>query len=238
MFCQKCGAQTAPGASFCSVCGTTVSAPSQAAPPQPPGYAPLYAPPYTPPPYTPPPQGYAPHPAPSQWPSPGGKTVIKRSNAKAGTIVGGWVGIGMSLIVGIIFLVFALGKNTFADFLKTFDMRSSVASKVATEMKPFLAFLAFLMFFSIVVQTIKTIMLAKTFVCACEDCVYGVAGKALYFSTQPFELRYEQITSVSRGNPMVGNIKITCGPVVYGAIIDNPDEMVSMIYGKMGQRYY
>ena len=90
------------------------------------------------------------------------------------------------------------------------------------------------------IQLFKTLAVSKTFVCICEEGVYGVAGKALYFTTQPFEVTFDQITNVGKGNPIIGNIRIDCGPHTYGCIISDPQRMINDITEKLNQRrsYY
>jgi hypothetical protein len=94
----------------------------------------------------------------------------------------------------------------------------------------------FFLFFSIVffISVCQAIAINKNFICVCEEGVYGVCGKTfLFITTRPFEVGYDQITTVGEGNAMTGNIKIECGPHIYGCIISEPAEIIIAIREKL-----
>ena len=207
MFCQKCGAQIPPGGAFCSACGTAAAPPT-----------PFYAPP----------AGYVWHPF-------GGRTIIKRGYAKVSTVVFTWFGVAFGLLFFTIFLSVYLSKAMYAEFMRFFGRYGYDSGSDYLQMKPFLAVFAGLMLIFVVIGIIKGITTTKSFVYVCEDCVYGVAVKAFYFATKPFEVRYEQITGVGTGRWASGNIKIECGSDTYGCNIQNPEEMIEIINHKRKQ---
>ena len=150
-----------------------------------------------------------------------GRKALMRADAKKSMLIMNVIFAVICLIMGIVIMAL-YSENAFN--LRTRDMGGSVL------------FFAILMFAMMLVQLLKAVAISKSFVCVCEDCVYGVAGKAFYFTTQPFEVRFDQITAVGIGNAMIGNIKIDCGPNTYGCMIDNPEKIIRLIQKKMNQR--
>ena len=156
------------------------------------------------------------------------RTVIKRSNTKKSTLIIGW----FSVIFGVIaFSVFVIFYNEPHAVLELMGFKGYVSAEYLT----FVLFGSLFILLISLIEVFKLIAAAKSFVCVCEDCVYGVAGKAFFFATQPFEVRYDQITNIGKGNWTLGNIRIDCGPNTYGCIINEPKEVINLIKEKIDQ---
>ena len=166
--------------------------------------------------------------------NPSGRTVIKRSDAKKNMLMLGWIGVIFCAIMFVIIFTFFMEPEAAFELM---NIRNYSRSALG-EIKPMFGFFALMLFLVSITQTLKLIATAKSFVCVCEECVYGVAGKAFYFTTQPFEVRYDQITGVGKGSPILGNIRIDCGPATYGCVIGEPKEIIALINRKIGRQNY
>ena len=93
-------------------------------------------------------------------------------------------------------------------------------------------FLPFL--FSIILSVLCTFYLyrslSKSFVCVCEECVYGIAVTN-WGGIKPFEVGFDRITGVEKMGIM--GIKIKCGSSEYTCAISEPDEIMKLIRKKI-----
>ena len=137
------------------------------------------------------------------------------------------------MIFAVIMLMF-----TNADFVRdVIGLTPSQASSFVERTRSMLLLLGVVFLFIAIVQLFKVLSTAKCFICVCEDRVYGVAGKSLYFSTQPFEVTFDRITNVGKGSAILGNIKIEAGPNIYGSIVSEPEQVIGLIKEKIGRLY-
>ena len=149
----------------------------------------------------------------------GRSTVIKRSNSKK------------SVVATAVVLAIALTIFVVVSFFRIID---SARASISDPMNILMIYL-FLFALSMLLY-VQAFAISKSFVCVCNDRIYGIAGKASFFATQPFEIGFDQITSVKKHNSLLvflftggGNIKIECGPHVYKCLINDPDEIVKLI---------
>ena len=214
MFCSKCGSEIERGDMFCGMCGQKVTGNASAT--KTPGRPVSPDVSYTP--------------IRPVWGNPHNKyKVIKRANAKKSMLTIGWIGVILCIIIFAVDFAFFIYPEAFFEIAGIKNYRYSVLS----EIKPYFGISAFLLFFVAITQMFKLIATAKSFICVCEEGVYGVAGAAFFFTTQPFEVGYDQITNVGKGSPILGNIRIDCGPNTYGCIISNPEEIIDLIREKI-----
>ena len=214
MYCGKCGSIIEAGDVFCGSCGASVAERSVIQ--QSPSYSNQAA-------------GVGQYGYTQQ--STIGRTIIKRSNAKSSTLVTGWIGVVLCFIMCFVMFSFYKEPRNLAEIL---NMRNYSYSAL-NDLKGMFLFYSLLLFFVSMTQMLKMLAVAKSFVCVCEEGVYGVAGKSFYFSTQPFEVRYDQITNAGKGNPIIGNVRIDCGPNTYGCLISDPTEIIELIRSKQKQ---
>lgn len=226
-YCAKCGTSLEEDANFCNICGKKQDDASQSQPqaaqrqwqPQP-----QYQAQATQPQWQPMQQQR------SQWQHSSAGTEIKRSNANKSTIAATLIAAVFEMISGaaMVGAYFYIG-----DLAKKYWYRGGSSY---AELRPLIMFFAVALFGIGFIQILKAIATSKSFVCVCEEGVYGVAGKAFYFATQPFEVAFSQITNVGKGSLMLGNIRIDCGPNTYGCLIAEPQEIIECIAEKINQK--
>ena len=73
--------------------------------------------------------------------------------------------------------------------------------------------------------------LSKSFMCVCEECVYGIAVTT-WGKIQPFEVGFDRITNVEKRG-ILGIIRIKCGSNKYDCAINEPDEIIKLIREKI-----
>jgi hypothetical protein len=134
-------------------------------------------------------------------------------------------------------LEFALAIGCFLFYMWLVDMDNNPRYRIdgVEGFKAFFIFMMILCIATMFLHMVKALALSKLFICVCEDGIYGVAGKSLYFSTQPFDLSYKQITNVTKGNIFIGNIKIEAGPHIYASFISEPAEIIALINERIGR---
>ena len=88
-----------------------------------------------------------------------------------------------------------------------------------------------------VFNLIQTLVIKKSFICVCEDKVYGLGGKNFFLNEEAFEVSYDQIINVKKkGNPFKGRkLVLECRGGTYSCHIENVDEIILIINGKINQ---
>jgi hypothetical protein len=151
----------------------------------------------------------------------GRKTVIMRSTKK------------ISILVVLWLTVIAAGVYITSAFVRVYSLYSSNPfARLFTDNSAVFFLCAILIVLMIMLVCIA-VSYSKSYVCVCNDGVYGVAGKTFFISTQPFDVSYNQITSVSKSSIYwltgTGNLKIECGPHKYTCLVNEPDKIIKLI---------
>ena len=86
-------------------------------------------------------------------------------------------------------------------------------------------------------EFLQTIVIKKSFICICEDKVYGLGGKSYFLTEEPFEVTYDRIINVKKkGNPFKGRkLVLECREGTYSCYVENMDEIISIIKGKINR---
>ena len=156
---------------------------------------------------------------------PRGRTVIRRSNFKKSKLI------QFLVLIITTAAVFAL------------PLGSPVTG--AKSLNPAVFFITLLTFFiGIFLMLFNARAILKSFICVCEECVYGVAINKRGFSTQAFEIGFDWIKyvgQVEKGDDGYGlaNVIIKCGSseyakyAEYACSINEPYEIIKLIRKKM-----
>jgi len=114
------------------------------------------------------------------------------------------------------------------------------------EVKFFLSIFSFVCLAIGIITGIQMLALKKIFICVCEKGIYGIAGKTYNFTTQPFDIQYNQITEVKTRkikNVLVSGLfmktgtmlVIECSSNIYECPVENTEVMRKMIADKIDQ---
>ena len=134
------------------------------------------------------------------------RTIIKRSDYHKSNFKG-WVIIAIiTFIIGSVVTGYLFLENRD----NTYSSASDAMVYIIIIMLPmiFSGFLSFLL--ASIAQGV-----GKSFICVCNQGVYGNAVKAGFASTVAFEVEYNQITNVIANS---GRLELVCGPYTYNCV--------------------
>lgn len=146
------------------------------------------------------------------------RTIIIRSEASNSAISFLWLAFAVEFIFAMIMIFMGGYQPIYRRIVN--ELGSGGATAVLASLFLFCICMMFIQ-----IQRIKAVK--KSFICICEGGVYGIAGKTSYITTQPFEVKYEEIIDISEAR--FGYIKIDAGPYTYGCYVNDPEKVVQII---------